>query len=297
MISIIIASVKKELLEDVKQNISKTIGLEYEVLEYENSQGQRGLCEIYNLGANEAKYPILCFMHEDIEIKTGDWGKKILEKFEDKSIGVIGLAGSAYKSVAPSGWGADGHKLCLNYQNYIQYFKRSNKESFHAYINPYNKWTVDVVAADGMWFCTTKEIALATKFDSAMLKGFHCYDLDYCFAVGQKHRVVVVYDVLISHFSEGGYDESWLEDTLKLHKKWEKVLPLSTIEISDDEKLQIEKRTYRTFMALMLKMGLGRNEVNSFLEEQKRRTKMSLLLYAKLKLQLIKWFYLGEKLR
>jgi hypothetical protein len=44
--------------------------------------------------------------------------------------------------------------------------------------------------------------------------------------VSKTHHAVVTYEVLLEHFSEGNYDQTWIEETLKLHKKWINYLPI-----------------------------------------------------------------------
>jgi hypothetical protein len=106
MISVIISSARPQLLKRAISNIERTIGIPFELLVYKNSNAERGICEIYNKGAKDAKYNTLCYMHEDLDIKTENWGKLVLATFAQyKNLGVLGVAGASYKSYAPSGWG------------------------------------------------------------------------------------------------------------------------------------------------------------------------------------------------
>ena len=99
MISIIISSVNKNQLRLVAENIRKTIGVPFELLSFDNHEGKYGICEIYNKGIAKAKYDILCFMHEDIEIHTDKWGNIVSAYFENnKELGLVGVAGSDNKS-------------------------------------------------------------------------------------------------------------------------------------------------------------------------------------------------------
>ncbi len=67
MISIIICSVNQNYLKDVAENISNSIGVEYELLVWDNREAKKGLCEVYNMMAAKARYDYLCFLHEDIK--------------------------------------------------------------------------------------------------------------------------------------------------------------------------------------------------------------------------------------
>ena len=78
MISVIVCSIKPQFLEQLKLNIKKTIGVAYELLAYDNREGRRGICEVYNELAKCVRYEIICFAHEDILFETHGWGKILL---------------------------------------------------------------------------------------------------------------------------------------------------------------------------------------------------------------------------
>lgn len=288
MISIIISSVHPKLLQDVKSNIADTIGVPYEIISYENANGAKGLCEIYNVGAKQAKYEILCFMHEDLKICSKDWGLLVIDTFKNNdNLGVLGVAGSAYKTFAPYGWGI-GNEGNTEAYNYLQRFKDPNKPVIHAYLNKSNVQLQEVVTVDGMWFCTTKNLALSICFDEGLFKGFHCYDLDYCLAVGQSHQVMVTFDVLMEHFSEGGYNKDWYLETLKLHQKWENKLPACCIQLPQKIKDKIEKKAYILLFNRLVNLGYSQSDIQQLLESYRKKAKMNLWFYLKLRFKLIK---------
>lgn len=286
MISIIICSISEKMLADVSFNIEKTIGVPYEIIAFENSLGKKGICEVYNNGAKKAKFEILCFMHEDIAYKTNDWGKVLIETFEkNHKLGVLGVVGSSYKSLAPSGWGADSNHGTTTFSNYIQCYKRSNKEKELIHNNPKGTTPAEVVVLDGMWLSTTKAIALDKPFDDKLLEGFHCYDIDFCLNVGQDYGVFVTYDILIEHFSEGSYDAKWLEDTLKIQKKWENILPKFIDNITNEEQYKIEKRAFKRFILSLVDAKKTYSQILGYLKKFKNSKIMSNALKYKL------WYY------
>jgi hypothetical protein len=257
MISIIISSVSKTQLNDVSANIAATIGVPYEIIATDNSNGEKGICEVYNSAAQRAQYDIICFMHEDVIIKTINWGEVVQHIFAgDDSIGLAGIVGSTYKSLMPSGWVCYGLHELLHY-NIIQSFKRSDTPTKHEYNNPDNEKLTPVACVDGVWFCTTKKVVAEIKFDEKLLTGFHGYDIDFSLAVNQKYKVVVTYDVLLNHLSEGGFERDWLLDTLKLHDKWKRNLPLHIANINKKQRLLIEWQTFKVFMRQMLEFKLS----------------------------------------
>ena len=103
MISIIICSADKLQLAQVSENIAATIGLPFEIISFSNPGAQVGICEVYNRCIDQSKYDLICFMHEDILIKTMNWGKVIQSYFTaDEQLGLVGIAGSTYKALCPS---------------------------------------------------------------------------------------------------------------------------------------------------------------------------------------------------
>jgi glycosyltransferase involved in cell wall biosynthesis len=284
MISIIICSANAEELQQVSQNIDQTIGVPYEMISIDNSDRKRGICEVYNEGKKKAGFDILCFMHEDIEIKTEGWGEKLLSIFDaNADIGVVGVAGGGYKALAPSGW------YCLEYnspdksfQNVIQGFKLKTKTEVHAYHNPYQQSLSEVVCVDGMWFCARKSILKDKPFDEDLLKGFHGYDVDFCLSLFGKHKIVVTYDILMKHSSEGNFNKEWLNELLKLHRKWNKHLPMTvTRSVSKEDLYFTEKKALKNVVEQMLEWEYSFYDIHRMLFSLARSRKMPLRLFFK----------------
>ena len=295
MISIVISSVNKQNLENVRQNIANSIGVPHEIIVFENGEGDKGICKIYNEGARVANFDILCFMHEDIIIKTPNWGTAVINDFaRNKSLGLLGIAGSSFKTQAPSGWGTPVYEVDTNFYNYEQHFKHSGKKSMYAYHNPRDKKLEKVVVLDGVWLCTTRAVLSNCRFDEDLFKGFHCYDLDFSLTVGQYFDVAVTFDVLLEHFSEGGYNREWFFDTLKLHEKWQAELPKTIEPISDKLTAKMEKRALLRILFKMFQLGFTSQYIFAFLSNYKKQIKMSNELYLKHIYYLIKIIYLGK---
>lgn len=279
MISIIIASIDKDQLADIKENIAATIGVEYEIISFDNADGKRGLCEIYNEGAKRANYELLCYMHEDISIKTKDWGIIVSDIFnEDQKIGLIGIAGSSYKTKVPSGWFCSTGERKINYINILQRYKFNEAKTKHISENLKNEKYSSVVVVDGVWFCTKKKIVEAHNFDEETFKKFHCYDLDFSLQVHQTHRAVVTFQVLLEHFSEGHYSKTWIEETLKLHEKWAADLPIALERLSTKEIFFAEKHTFKFFLTQMKIAGYKKIEIFKIFWRSRLKNNLSLFL-------------------
>ena len=190
MISIIVCSLGPILKESLLENIRETVGIPYELIPVDNSSGRYTIFEAYNYGASQAKYELLCFMHEDILFHTTGWGKIAAGKLGNKQVGVIGVAGSVYKSASPSPWWISDLEDQTAYQrfNLLQHFSTGIKRQ-HAGGADKDLWD-EVVVLDGVWLCCRRDIWLETPFDSQKYNGFHFYDLDFSLAVQDRKSVV-----------------------------------------------------------------------------------------------------------
>jgi hypothetical protein len=224
MFSIIICSIHPPQLEQLRANIADTIGQPYELLVWDNREAKKGLCEVYNMLAAKAVYPYLCFVHEDIIMSSRQWGSRLINTFEqNESLGLIGISGSKYKSKTLSGT-ATG---MLEY-DYLEILHRNAKqENIELFSNPSGSDLEHTVTLDGVFLITRKTVWQEIPFDEKMLKGFHLYDLDFSFRVQQKHRISVLYDMGLTHLTEGGsFGDQWLDDTIRWHQKYKKDLPV-----------------------------------------------------------------------
>ena len=112
MISIIICSINPERCEKLLKNISETIGIDYETIVFDNRKEDWGICRVYNYCAEKAKYPFLCFAHEDILIGTKNWGKTIIDFIaKTPDCGVVGFAGGLQVQKNFSSWWAGEKRM------------------------------------------------------------------------------------------------------------------------------------------------------------------------------------------
>ena len=231
MISVIICSINNDLAQQVQKNITDTIGVVWEFIVIENMVSPKSLTEVYNVGASKAKYDVLLFVHEDVLFQTENWGKKLLDYFEkDNSLGLIGIAGSKYKSSVPSGWFSGIEALdCCNILHVD-----SNDQKLPMYFNPApGTRTQYVVVLDGVLLCCKKNVWQQVKFDETLLKGFHLYDIDFSFRVAQKFKVIVSFEIDLIHLTEGGnFGDEWVNNTLLWHSEKQSSLPFYTKDLS-----------------------------------------------------------------
>jgi len=221
MISIIICSHNKILRNQISINIEQTIGLDYEILITDNSLNEVGICKAYNDCAIQAKYEYLVFCHEDILFHTPNWGILLINHFSNTNARIVGFLGCVIKTRTPSS--AYIYNSDLNRHNQLQRYPNGN--SIHCYENPLNEKISEVSVVDGFFMATKKEYWQNTKFSEDYLKGFHAYDIDFSLKNYQLGKIIVVYDILIEHFSFGNFTSSWVDAQLSLTKKWNLYLP------------------------------------------------------------------------
>ena len=239
MISIIVCSRSAGLFDKFQKNIEITIGVAHEVIRVDNANSNYSICRAYNEGAEKAIFPFLCFVHEDVLFKTNNWGRNFLDHFSEvENLGLIGVAGAVYKSkMSCAWWQAEEGQEEIKRMNILQHSKNEDQPFTHLFINPLNKTIAEVVVIDGVFMGTTKAVWLNNKFDDQLLKSFHGYDLDFSFQIGQSKKIIVVYNILLQHFSVGTKNINWMFETIKVHQKWSIKLPSKTTTYHVDDSM------------------------------------------------------------
>lgn len=253
MISIVICSVKPELLEAVTRNIEATIGVPYQLIAIDNRQANRGLCAVYNEGGQRARHDIVCFMHEDLELLEVNWGLRVVDHFqEDDQLGAIGVAGARFKSRGPSGWMAAG-KSETNCMRLYQRHRDGTDNLFHLRPAGDRRPRQPVCTLDGVWICARREVVLELPFNEA-LPPFHFYDIDFALRVSRHYGVAVVYDVGLRHFSEGHFDARWMRAALDYQALREEAVARVALGADDLSVRVLEQRGARFWMKFLRKV-------------------------------------------
>lgn len=212
MLSIIISSYQEHFYTALEKNIAETIGIPYEIIKIDNPN-LMGICEAYNIGASQAQFDYLIFIHEDILFHTKDWGQLLINHLEKENTGVVGVAGSNYVPKAPHGWFIFDEKY--NFKNYIQ----NNKEKTNPETKLMKHSFVRVFGLDGVFLAVKKSVYQEFLFDESVIKGFHGYDLDFSLRVATRYHNYVINDVLIEHFSKGNPDKKWFDNNILIREK------------------------------------------------------------------------------
>ena len=224
-ISFITCSRDKKLFSKLKKNINLNIGIKnYEIIPIDNSKNQYSLASAYNKGISMAKFPILCFLHEDARFLTKNFGKIIISKFStNPEIAALGIAGSAYLPEDPV-WFSPGRPFTKG--QVVHKLNRGEQLEKYSAIRE----DTEVVVLDGVFIAARKDLASKFQFDEQTFNGFHFYDIDFTLRIAEKHKIIVTFDFLLQHLSAGSFNESWKGYKEKFIKKHRNLLPYTNLD-------------------------------------------------------------------
>lgn len=252
MISVIICSINPEFRAQLKENIEQTIGVPFEYIAFDNRELKYGITRVYNDCAARARFPYLCFIHEDVKINTPDWGKIIVEKLKEATTGVIGFAGGTAKLKPCSGWISLPEFIR---QHMVQHDASGEKMMMDK--NPEKENYSQVICVDGFCLFTSKEIWEKNKFDEENIKGFHAYDLDFSLRISLDKCNYVCNVIDIEHYSPGNFSREWLNEIIEFHNRWADILPVYINEPSLKKQKSQERIAERFFIATLMVNNIG----------------------------------------
>lgn len=219
-----------------ERNVRKTIGLaEYEYIKIDNRDNRYSITAAYNEGVRRSKGNVLVFMHQDVFFVEGGWGNKLLAKFDDVNIGLIGVAGTDYLAADNPAWVSPGRPFI--HGQVIHELDKGNK--YHLTVFSWDKTDVPVVAVDGLFFAVRADLFAKVSFDEATFDGFHFYDIDLCMQVREHAECRVTRDILVKHLSGGSFDATWKMYAQRFIAKYAGRLPVSCVNSVPDPQKRI----------------------------------------------------------
>ncbi len=277
MLSIITCSRRPVPNESLVNNLKNTVGLEYELISIDNSKNEYSIFSAYNKGIDLSKYEHLCFIHDDVDFKTQDWGQKVVKHLQIPDSGIFGVAGGDIMSRVPNDWAT------LNPCAYMIYGQTATQdEEMVVFPNDYNQSTKSVLMLDGVFLFARKELFKTISFDESF-NGFHGYDYDISL---QSHVAgytnYVIYDILLEHYSRGVMGHSYFSAQLKLHQKWGKYLPLFN-RCCDQAFIhsilpKIEQESFDTFFKRLVRSNISFFEIYKMVLYYSSKSQISSLL-------------------
>ena len=260
-----------ECPDRLKNNIQETIGdIPYEIVWVDNTCNQRNICQAYNYGAKIAKYEYLCYMHDDIEFHTKEWGLLAVKEMNDSEVAMLGVQGCVYIDESTTYWCTSGFRKAHIIQTHKGHEERIFEEDYPC--------SNDVVAIDGCWmFCRRIIFESGITWDEQTFNDFHMYDMDLCMQILKRHnKIRILENLWIDHHSWGNYNLGFYSACKIFHNKWDDYLPVSTIPMTK-EVMKLARKA--AFVEIVKK---GKAEALSFrrlsMWPYKIATKVSLLL-------------------
>ena len=199
--------------------IKSTVGPKnVEVIPIEND-GKYSLTEAYNMILDQAQNDIVILMHDDIYFDNKSWGSNVLFHFQkNPEYGILGVAGTTHMPKSGQWW-EDRTKM-----HGIVNHEHEGKKWESKYSNSLGKGIQDVVVCDGLFLCVNKNKIKKTFNEE--VKGFHMYDIDFCFRnFLEDVKVGVIYDVRVTHKSIGMTNQEWENNKNQFAETYKDFLP------------------------------------------------------------------------
>ena len=206
---------KQEFIEYLK----KSSGFKkIEVIEKINN-GDKSLAQVYNEVLSESKTDIVVFCHDDIYFDTNSWYNKLLKHFEKSDFGILGMAGTTQMPSSGMWW--ENRKKMVGIVNH----ESDGKKWESKYSESLGNSIMETVVVDGLFIAIDKR-KIKKNFNEDF-KGFHFYDIPFCF---ENHiegvKVGVITNIRITHKSIGQTNEQWEENRKLFELKYSKNLPV-----------------------------------------------------------------------
>tara|TARA_R110000796_G_scaffold61077_2_gene141423 strand:- start:62814 stop:64481 length:1668 start_codon:yes stop_codon:yes gene_type:complete len=230
MISIVYCT--KEPKPEHTEHLRKVSGNpKVEVIEYVN-KGE-GLTKFYQKALDEAKNDIIVFCHDDILIETNQIAKKLTKLFDNNpEYGIIGVAGT--KQMSESGRWWDNPKMMYGKVKHTH----KGKSWLSSYSNDLGNDVTEAVVVDGVFFSVHR--GRLKKGFNQDVKGFHFYDVDFCFRnYIESVKVGVHTNIRVNHMSIGETNEEWEENRKVFAERYKEYLPVKIKIDFNKEKLKV----------------------------------------------------------
>lgn len=226
---------------EFKDYLIKSSGFKkIEVIEKVNN-GEKSLAEVYNEIISESKTDIVILCHDDIYFDTTAWYSKIIKHFEKSDFGILGVAGTT--SMPASGkWWEDRKKMVgiVNHES-------GGKKWESKYADAVGNGIIQTVIVDGLFIAIHKK--RIKKTFNQEFKGFHFYDIPFCFENHLENvKVGVITNIRITHKSIGQTNQQWEDNRKLFEEKYQPNLPLKLpFDKNNKIKVLISCLFFRTF--------------------------------------------------
>ena len=144
---------------------------------------------------------------------------------------------------------------------------------------------------DGLFIASTKAAWKETMFSEDYLTDFHGYDIDFSLKNFSLGKVMVVYDILLEHFSFGSFSKNWVETQMALTNKWYNQLPVAANMPRSKDKRIAEQKNLQEFLKILIRLDFDKKVTIKYLIQY-----MRLAPFNSLNLFFFRQIFLGKKL-
>jgi len=238
---ITVAYSTRESKPEFTEYLKKSSGFKnLEVIEKVNN-GEKSLAQVYNEVLSESKTDIVVFCHDDIYFDTTSWYSKLVKHFERSDFGILGMAGTTQMPSSGMWW--ENRKKMVGTVNH----ESDGKKWESKYSESFGNSIIETVVVDGLFIAVDKR-KIKKNFNEDF-KGFHFYDIPFCF---ENHiegvKVGVITNIRITHKSIGQTNEQWEENRKLFESKYAKNLPVKlNFDSQRRMKVLISSLFFRTF--------------------------------------------------
>ena len=193
------------------------------IIPYDN-QGLLSLTEAYNdlwQCASIFKEAVFVFIHHDIHFKSKNWGKTVLDLFNNNPVDILGVVGSEILYDHCGWWfNEDAEFNMKELWGKVWHMDKKQGEIIADYTTPNKtcRTLQPVVTVDGLFMAFDPDTC--SEFDEDF-GDFHFYDVSFCvknFLQG-KH-IAVTESIQICHESPGGTNAAWDQNRLTFYNKY-----------------------------------------------------------------------------
>ena len=214
-VSAIVCSIRPDYFAHIKQQLETQFARhQFELIGIHDATS---LCEAYNHGATRAKGDVLIFCHDDIDIAHGDFGERLLHHLETQD--VIGVVGAT--KLVNAEWGTAG---APHVHGQIIHKPKGQADFLYFGVGLQTALAEGIHAMDGVFIAMQRNVWETIRFDAETFDGFHVYDIDFTYRAHLAgYKLVVPLDLLLVHFSTGGYNFAWQSFNERFLKKFPEI--------------------------------------------------------------------------
>ena len=214
-------------------HLKTTAGI-YIHVECIKNMNQYSLTEAYNLGWKKLDdlglgQELIVFCHNDIVIRTKEWGKILINLFKvfGGKYDILGIAGTTEINAHACWWLKPEGKE-MNFEKMFGRVWHTNgiREWESIYSEKIPSVVKDVVLVDGLFFAVNGE-SIVTRFNEDF-KDFHFYDVSFSFENYLEGCNIGVIDrISVLHKSVGQTNSKWEENRKQFADHFRHELPVS----------------------------------------------------------------------